>query len=249
MAKATKGKPSKSKKAEASPDVSKEDNNLDKKQTVNSGNATDASKKSASDSAETKKPAKKSAGKKTTKKREVNSSNWKKTSSPKPAVKKQKTPSQKASKAANDHVDHVTQNAQDAASIINQTMETFMTSNAHIDQFSKDALLSVKEGSEAFVKASSLTMKGFETYLKTVSDLFQDTTEKHSEAVKDLMKCKTLNELTEKHNDLAQQAFDEMITNTAKLSELSVKICSDTLEPLNEHFTKTYKKVSSNLAA
>lgn len=249
MAKATKSKPSNSKKAETSPAVSKEDKKADKKETVNSAKNANARKKNASDSSHTKNPAKKPARKKTAKQKAVSSSARKKTTSRNSATKKQKTPSQKASKAANDHVDHVTQSAQDAASIINQTMETFMTSNAHIDQFSKDALLSVKEGSEAFVKAGSLTMKGFETYLKTVSDLFQDTTEKHSEAVKDFMKCKTLNELTEKQNDLAQQAFDEMITNTAKLSELSVKICSDTLEPLNEHFTKTYKKVSSSLAA
>ena len=132
---------------------------------------------------------------------------------------------------------------------LTKTMETFMTKPDQIDQISKETEKAFKDGSEAFVKSGSLAMKGFEDYLKTVTDLLKESAEKQTNAYKELLQCKTLNELAETQNTLAQKAWDDTLKGAAQLSELSVKICTDSIEPLNEHMTNAYKQTTSKLAA
>lgn len=133
---------------------------------------------------------------------------------------------------------------------LSQIMEPFMPNNsAQFDQFSNDAMQAIKEGNDAFTKSSNIMFKGFENYIKAFSNVVQETTDKSTAAFKEISQCKTLNEFTETQNVLAQKALEDLISNSTKLSELSVKICSESFEPINEHFTKTYKKASEKMAA
>ena len=59
---------------------------------------------------------------------------------------------------------------------------------------------------------------------------------------KSLMSCKTLNELTETQTRLAQDSFDNFISNAAKLSEMSVKLATEAFEPINSQMSKTMSK-------
>lgn len=79
--------------------------------------------------------------------------------------------------------------------------------------------------------------------------LAQDSAEKSAAAVKTLLGCKTLNELTEVQNKLAQESLDGFITSATKLSELSVKVATESFEPLNAQLSKTIKKASEAVAA
>lgn len=218
-----------------------------------------------------KKPLQKSAVKKATSKKTVSKKAFvKKSPAKKPSVKKSgalKSTSKSSSKSAatkfqkdilaglgkdiQKQLDNFSYSfdIQENTKLITQTMETIMGNNSQIDQFSKETIETVKEGSEAVVKASSLAFKGFETYLKEVSTLIQGTAEKNSDALQKIMSYNSLNDFAEAQNNLAQETLDEAVSNAAKLSELSVKICSESLQPLNEYFTKTYKKASSKIAA
>ena len=130
-----------------------------------------------------------------------------------------------------------------------QTMESIMNANnTQFDKISQESMSNLKEGSEAVMQTGSTMMKGVEEYLKTLTNICQDAAEKNANSVKSLMKCNTINEFSETQYSIAHQSFDDMMSGITKLSELSLKMCSDCFEPMNTHFTKTIKK-TSNLAS
>ncbi len=102
---------------------------------------------------------------------------------------------------------------------------------------------------DAVMKSSSIFTRGLEDLIKTCMDIAQDAGEKSASATKTLMACKTLNELTEYQTRLAQSSFDDFMNNATKISEMSVKLCTEALQPINDQLGKTIKKASSTLAA
>lgn len=120
---------------------------------------------------------------------------------------------------------------------------------ANFEKLSADTATLNKEQMDAFTKSSTLFMKGSEDILKTYMALAQELVEKSAAAVKTLLGCKTLNELTEVQNKLAQESFDGFVTGATKLSEMSVKIATESFEPLNAQLSKTIKKATEAAAA
>jgi phasin family protein len=129
------------------------------------------------------------------------------------------------------------------------TEDKEMTSQPNFEKLTSDAAASSKEHMDAFVKSGTLLSKGSEELMKTYIGLVQNSAEKSSEAVKSLMACKTLNELTETQNKLAQDSFETFMSGFTKLSELTVKLANTSLEPINAQFTKSMKKASEAAAA
>ena len=124
-----------------------------------------------------------------------------------------------------------------------------MTSKPNFEKLTSDAAASSKEHLDALAKSGALLSKGSEELIKTYIGLVQNSAEKSSEAVKSLMACKTLNELTETQNKLAQDSFETFMSGFTKLSELTVKLANTSLEPINTQFTKSMKKASEAAAA
>ncbi len=128
--------------------------------------------------------------------------------------------------------------------VLNQNHEDIdMTTKA--EKMTADTAALNKDQMEAFMQSSTLWVRGTEEIVKTCVSLAQEAMEKNSEAMKTLMGCKTLNELTETQTKLAQQSFDDLVNSTTKISELTVKIATDSLEPINSQFGKTLKKASA----
>jgi phasin family protein len=131
--------------------------------------------------------------------------------------------------------------------ISNRNEDIKMTTNK-AEKFTADATALNKDQMDAFMQSGNLWVRGTEEIVKTYVSLTQEAMEKNSEALKTLMGCKTLNELTETQTKLAQQSFDDLVTNATKISELTVKIATDSLEPINSQFSKTLKKAGSAAA-
>lgn len=131
-----------------------------------------------------------------------------------------------------------------------KTMENIMTQNkAHYEKLANDASSAGKEGVEALLKSTNIWMKGTEDIMKAYMNFAQESAAKNSEAIKTLLGCKNLNELTEAQNKLAQESFDGFMAGATKLSELSVKLATDALEPINDQVSKTIRKATDSLAA
>jgi len=124
-----------------------------------------------------------------------------------------------------------------------------MTNKANFEKFTTDTTALNKEQLDAFMKSSNLLLKGTEDIMKTYMAMAQDSMQKSSEAMKTLLGCKTLNELTEAQNKLAQESFDGFMTGATKLSEMSVKVATDSFEPLTKQMSKTIQKATESVAA
>jgi phasin family protein len=118
-------------------------------------------------------------------------------------------------------------------------METTM--NNFKNQYEKmtgDASSTVREGVETFSKSGATFAKGAEQILKTIAEVAQESSQRNAEAVKALMASRTLNEFAEAQNKLAQQNFDDAMSTMTKLSEMTIKLCSEAFEPINGQMTK-----------
>ncbi len=131
-----------------------------------------------------------------------------------------------------------------------ESMEKIMsTSKNHFEKIKSDATATSRQGLEACAKSGTILAQGVEQYIKTFVTLAQASAERQSEAFKQLLACKTLNEVTEAQNKLAQDNFEELMQTATKLSEISIKIATEVFEPISNEVTKTVKKASESLAA
>jgi phasin family protein len=131
-----------------------------------------------------------------------------------------------------------------------QTMENVMTQGkTQFDKFAQEAAVSSKEQVDAFMKSGGVFMKGFEEILKTYVSMSQTTAEKNSQAVKSFLGCKNLNDFTEAQNKFARQNFEDFMSGATKLSELSIKVTTESFAPINDQMSKTIKKATESVAA
>ena len=132
----------------------------------------------------------------------------------------------------------------------NATMEKFMSKGKNqFEKLSQEAAAAGQEHAEAIAKSGNIFAKGFEDFLKTYAALAQSATERNAQAFKSLLGSKTLNEYTETQGRVAQQNLDDFLSGVTKLSELGVKLATETFEPINDHISKSIKKASESIAA
>jgi phasin family protein len=130
------------------------------------------------------------------------------------------------------------------------SMESVMTN--YKDQYEKmtgGASASVQESMESCMKSYTTFAKGAEKVMKTIAELAQDSAQRNSEAIKSLMASRTLNEFAEAQNKLAQQNFDEAMSAATKISEMTIKLFSEALEPINGQMTKAMTSAMKKNAA
>ncbi len=129
-------------------------------------------------------------------------------------------------------------------------METIMTKNkVQLDKLAQEANALGRESTEAFIKAGNIFAKGFEEIVKTSMTMAQDAAEKQAKFVKEAMSTKTLNEWAEVQHKIVQTNFDDLMSGATKISELSVKVLTDGVEPLNEQANKAILKATDAIAA
>lgn len=129
-------------------------------------------------------------------------------------------------------------------------METNMfKGNKQFEQIAQSATVLGQDQVDALVKSSTIFAKGMEDIIKTCMEIAQEAGEKSQTMAKTVMSCKTLNEFTDVQTRMAQSSFDEFMTNCTKISEKTVKLCTDAMEPINDQMGKTIKKASESMAA
>lgn len=130
------------------------------------------------------------------------------------------------------------------------TMETpMMKNNKQFDKMTQDAVTMGQDQMDAVMKSCTIWAKGMEDILKTCMDIATEAGEKTQNAAKTVMSCKTLNEFTDAQTKLAQASFDEFMTNATKISEKTVKLCTEAMEPINDQMGKTIKRAADTIAA
>lgn len=156
--------------------------------------------------------------------------------SPKKATPKEKKTAYKNTATNNTHkVTKVTFNTED---IMANTKFQF-------DQFTESAT----EINEAVTQSSTIAAKGIENIMKTCFDLMQQNSERQAGIMKKFMECRNVNDFTDLQTKLAQQNFDEFVSNATKISEMGVKCATDSFNPINDQINKAIKKATNKAAA
>ena len=132
----------------------------------------------------------------------------------------------------------------------NKAMEKIMTqSKTQFDTLTKDATELSRDHVEACIQSSTIFAKGCEDMMRTMMSLAQGAAERRGKYVKEALNSKTLNEWTEVQNKIAQANFDELMSSATKMTEMSVKVLNDSVEPINAQVTKGIQKATKSMAA
>ncbi len=117
------------------------------------------------------------------------------------------------------------------------------------DKIIKDTADFSTQYSEACSKSCAIMMKGLEDILGTVMSLSQSSAEKQAKLIKEAMSSKTINEFAEVQNKIIQTNFDDMMSGATKISEISVKLLTDSSEPVSAEINKAVQKATKAMAA
>lgn len=99
-----------------------------------------------------------------------------------------------------------------------------------------------KAGFEAWIKSVNTYMDGATNMFKTWTSYNNDAREKQAAAMKDLMACKTLNDVTETGTRVVQQSMEQSMNCATEISEKGIKLCMQTMEPINDTLSKGFQK-------
>ena len=135
-----------------------------------------------------------------------------------------------------------------------------MTNNKYtqdqIEQMTKAATQQAEElvnfgktGFDAWMKTANIWMDGTQALWKTCNDMTTAARDQQAQAMKQFMSCKTLNDMTETSTRVAQETMEQTMSNATTLSEKTVKVCMDTMEPINDTITKGFQTAKKTAKA
>lgn len=106
-----------------------------------------------------------------------------------------------------------------------------------------------KDNLDALVQTNTAVAKGFETLGKEWLAFTQAALEDNIAQAQALFGAKNLKEVVDLQNDFARARLDRTIAETAKLTELSVQVASEAIEPLQKRVDVTVETLLKAHAA
>ncbi len=161
-----------------------------------------------------------------------------------------KTPAAFGGQAANDAKQTLEANVQAAQEVAAKTVDQAVAlTKEQVEKVSKQAFQTYddltafnKDTVEAVVASSQILAKGFETVSKTWVAFAQSSMEQSVSAAKALMTVKTLREAMDLQAEFARTSFDTLVAETTKVSELSVKVANEAIEPISARVNAAVEK-------
>jgi phasin family protein len=106
-----------------------------------------------------------------------------------------------------------------------------------------------KENISALVEAGTIFAKGAEAISKQVMALTQSSMQSSVGAAKAMLGCKTLREAIDLQADYARSNFDAMVAEGTKLGEMSFKVATDAIAPIQARVNLAVEKMAKPIAA
>jgi phasin family protein len=101
---------------------------------------------------------------------------------------------------------------------------------------------------EAVVKAGSIYARGLEDLSKTVMAITQSQIEASVAAAKAVLGCTSLRQMVDLQTGLARSHFDKFVADGSKLSEISLKVANEALEPIQARVNVAVGKLTKPAA-
>ena len=93
-----------------------------------------------------------------------------------------------------------------------------------------------KENLDAIVAATNVFSKGVEELGKAYFAFAQSSIEANVEVGKSMLAAKTVTDVVEMQADAMRNGFDAMVNESNKLAEMSLKLATDSVQPLQDRF-------------
>ena len=101
-----------------------------------------------------------------------------------------------------------------------------------------------KSNVDALIQAGATAMHGWEELTRSFVGLTQSQVEAGMTAAKALLGARTLAEFSDLQKTYSRTAFDNAVSEASRLSEIGIRIASETIEPLSARMTATIEHLS-----
>lgn len=125
----------------------------------------------------------------------------------------------------------------------------FSKGTANATKSLNDALELGRENSEALVECGNIAASVSKQMSAEITNYLNKTFAQNSELSKQLLACRTLNDMFDLQNKFIKSNLDAFFTESVKLSEMAFQCMSDVSEPLNGRVTETTERLSKAFAA
>jgi phasin family protein len=106
-----------------------------------------------------------------------------------------------------------------------------------------------KDNVEAVVKSSTIVAKGVEDLTKAMVAMSQHNLETSVAATKAAFGATTLKQVVDLQTDFAKSSYEQIVTETGKLSELSLKVANEAAAPIQGRVNVAIEKFMKPIAA
>ncbi|MGD1876612.1 MAG: phasin family protein [Kiloniellaceae bacterium] len=106
-----------------------------------------------------------------------------------------------------------------------------------------------KDNVDAYVRSTTVFAQGFETMGKELMGIAHSAIEANVATTKALFGARTLRELIDLHTEFSRSRFDSLVSESAKMTELSMALANDAMEPIQVSVNATVEKMMKPLAA
>lgn len=134
---------------------------------------------------------------------------------------------------------------QSLATAKEQVAKSFPEATGKFDEaavYSKDAM-------DAVFTAGAIASKGMETFGAEVAAVGEKQIDANFATAKAMLGCKTFKDVADLQAQFMRTQFDAMFANSAKFSEMAMKMASETFEPIQTRVAKTMEKFTKPMAA
>ena len=106
-----------------------------------------------------------------------------------------------------------------------------------------------KDNVDACVLSTTVFAKGVETMSKELMSIAQSAVEANVATAKALFGAKTVREMIDLQTEFSRSRFDSLVAESAKLTELSMALANDAIEPIQLRMNVTVEKLMKPIAA
>lgn len=106
-----------------------------------------------------------------------------------------------------------------------------------------------KDNVDAYVRSTAALTKGFESLNKELMSIAQSAVEANVATTKALFGATTLRELIDLQTEFSRSRFDSAVAESAKLTEMTMALTNDAIEPIQLSMNATVEKFMKPIAA
>jgi phasin family protein len=140
--------------------------------------------------------------------------------------------------------------------VANQMENTMQNASEQMDKVNREFMGRMEEVSsfnrnnmEAFMRAANIMADGMKDISQAMFNTMQSNMENTMATTKAMMGVKTMRDLVELQSQYVKNAFDQAMSESTKLSEMTVRYTSEAAEPISNRVNDVVQNIASRKAA